>query len=188
VPYTGVLQQALLQSLADAVALNVERRGLAAEAADRLFDAALRMARESGQELARVVGRELLALVRGRLGPEFGKAFGDYLQKLRESVDESLSARLSAALDPGVTGLVIGFAKEVTEAAGCEVLLALDAGERLGRDGIHLLADLAGQLPDAVLIRTAIADSPASSSARWRSSRRLTRWPCTDSLVSRYPR
>ena len=74
---------------------------MAGVAGDHLVDAARRMARESGHALASVVGRELLALVRGRLGPEFGSAIGEYIQQLRESVDENLTARLSAALDPG---------------------------------------------------------------------------------------
>src|SRR5207249_2207442 len=50
---------------------------------------------------------------------------------------------------------------EVGEVAGEDLLLALDAGERLGRDGIRLLADIAGELPDRVRIRIAIADYTA---------------------------
>ncbi|HEY4278633.1 MAG TPA: hypothetical protein VGM91_10455 [Conexibacter sp.] len=158
VRYMGVLQQALLQALADAVTLNVRRRGKASEVADHLFEAARRIALEQSHELASVVAQELLAVVRGRLGSEFGRAFEQYIRKLRESVDESLSSRLNAALDPGVTGLVVGFAEEVARAAECDVLLALDAGERLSRDGIRLLADIAESLPDSVRIRIAIAD------------------------------
>jgi hypothetical protein len=155
IPYSGgALQQALLRALGDAVSAYVTAQGRAREIARHIVDVADRLALEGAQELAKVIGKELLALVRGRIGDDVGKAFVEYIGELKSTVDERLAVRLTAAVDPGVAGLVLDFAAEVCGFVGeQQVLLALDAGERLGEQDIRLLADLADRLPDPLRLR-----------------------------------
>jgi hypothetical protein len=155
IPYSGgALQQALLRSLGEAVSAFVTEQGRAREIAGHIVAVADRLALEGAQELARVIGKELLALVRGRIGDDVGKAFVEYLGELKSTVDERLAVRLTAAVDPGVAGLVLDFAAEVCAFVGDQqVILALDAGERLGEEDIRLLADLADRLPNRLRLR-----------------------------------
>ena len=139
----GVLQVALLEALGDAVATIVERQGSASRVASLLVEAAKRLARDRGQELAKVIGKELLSIVSGRLGPDAGKAFEGYARSSQSAADENLAARLTAAVDPGVAALIVDFANEVCGLFddGC-VALALDAGERFRDEDLRLLTDL----------------------------------------------
>jgi hypothetical protein len=157
------LQNALLESLADAVAILIQDKSTAARIASVLADGAKRLAEDRGQELAKVVGRELLNLVRGRLGEEVGSALGDYISQLKTSVDEQMSSRITAAIDPGVVGLIIALAEEVCGVAGDEpVFLALDSAERLGGEDAAILADLAESLPSALRLRVALSTYDAA--------------------------
>ncbi|HEV7401035.1 MAG TPA: AAA family ATPase [Solirubrobacterales bacterium] len=159
----AVLQNALLESLADAVAILIQDKSTAARIASVLADGAKRLAEDRGQELAKVVGRELLNLVRGRLGEEVGSALGDYISQLKTSVDEQMSSRITAAIDPGVVGLIIALAEEVCGVAGDEpVFLALDSAERLGGEDAAILADLAESLPSALRLRVALSTYDAA--------------------------
>jgi hypothetical protein len=163
----GVLQRLLLDGLADALAEEVRRRGVVAEAGRRLKEAAERMARDRGQQLARALGRELLSIVRGRLGPDFGAALEEYAGALRESADESLAARLDNALDRTVVGLVVDLAREVCAfVSPAEIVLAFDSGERLPDPDVRVLADVVGDLPPGLRFRMAISDHTPEHRAR----------------------
>jgi hypothetical protein len=154
----GALQQALLEGLSDAVAAYVAERGRAQELVDHLVEVADRLAREGAPELTKVVVKELLALVRGRIGDDVGRAFTDYLQRLTSTVDERLATRLVAAVDRGVAGLVLDLAGEVCGFIGDrQIRLALDAGERLSEEDVRLLADLSERLPDQLFLLVAFS-------------------------------
>jgi hypothetical protein len=155
IPYSGgALQQALLKALGEAVSDYVTAQGRVREVAGHIVAVADRLALEGAQELAKVIGKELLAVVRGRIGDDVGRAFVEYLGELKSTVDERLAARLTAAVDPGVAGLVLDFAAEVGDFVGDQqVVLALDAGERLTEGDVRLLADLADRLPDRLQLR-----------------------------------
>lgn len=162
----GILQRALLEALADALA------ELAAESELRaigrmLTDAVKRLAEDRAQQLVKVLGAEVLNLARAKLGPEVGNALADYVTELKTAADESLAARISAAIDPDVAALVVDLAAEVAkQARGRPVLLALDAGERLHEADLNLLADIAETLPDSVRVRLAISTYTAELGSR----------------------
>jgi hypothetical protein len=169
----GALQFALLQALGDTVAAYVIAQGRASEIAGYIAEIADRLALEGARELAKVIGRELLAFVRGRVGDDVGKAFAAYLEELKSPIDEPLLARLTAAVDPGVAGLVLDFAGEVcARLGGQQIVLALDDGDRLNDEDVRLLADLAERLPDC--LRLHVAFSTRTSAHRERVERLLT--------------
>lgn len=61
----GALQFALLQALGDAVAAYVTAQGRAREVAGYIVEIGDRLALEGSREITKVIGRELLAFVRG---------------------------------------------------------------------------------------------------------------------------
>jgi hypothetical protein len=159
IPYSGgALQSAVLQALGDAVAAYVTAQGRAREIAGYIVQIADRLALEGARELSKVIGRELLAVVRGRVGDDVGKAFVEYLEELQSPIDESLLAHLTAAVDPGVVGLVLEFADEVCgHLGGQQIVLALDDGDRLNNEDGRLLVDVAERLPDCLRLHVAFS-------------------------------
>jgi len=159
VPHSGgALQYALLQALSDAMSAYVRERGRARELVDHLGEIVLRLASEDAQELPKVIFKEVVALVRGQVGDDVGKAFADYLQQLTSTVDDRLAARLVAAVDRDVAGLVLDLAGEVCSFVGDQqIRLALDAGERLGEEDVRLLADLSERMPDKLRLLLAFS-------------------------------
>jgi hypothetical protein len=159
VPFSGgVLQRVLLEGLADVIALDAQRRGSLSQAARHLGEAAEKMIDEGAAELVRVVGREALAVLRGRLGEEAGTAITTYVSALKATVDEQLAVRLSSALDREAAATVISVAGEVRARLGADlIVIALDAGERLSEADVGVLADLAEAMPDGIRIRLAVA-------------------------------
>lgn len=165
----GALRQTVLNALADVVEQTAAERGQVTEIADRLAGAGKRMRDEGIRELGHVVAAELLSIIRGRLGPDFGEAISLYLRKLQEEYDESLSSRLADANEESVVPVLAELVGEVTEfAAGKHLGLSFDRGERLNDDETRLLADLAGHLPDGCHLRVAFATDSAASADRAR--------------------
>jgi len=162
----GILQRALLEALADALVELTAESELRA-IGRTLTDAAKRLAEDRAQQLIKVLGAELLNFARAKLGPEVGNALADYVAELKTAADESLAARISAAIDPDVAALVVDLAAEVAkQAGGRPVLLALDAGERLHEADLNLLADIAETLPESVRVRLAISTYTAELGSR----------------------
>jgi hypothetical protein len=159
VPFSGgVLQRVLLEGLADVIALDAAQRGSLSDAARHLGEAAEKMIEEGAAELVRVVGREALAMLRGRLGDDVGAAVAAYASALRATVDDQLAVRLTSALDREAAATVIKIAEEVRTRLGADlVVVALDAGERLSETDVGVLADLAEEMPDGIRIRLAVA-------------------------------
>lgn len=159
VPFSGgVLQRVLLEGLADVIALDAEQRGSLSQAARHLGEAAEKMIEEGATELVRVVGREALAILRGRLGEEVGAAVSAYVAALHTTVDEQLAVRLSSALDREAAATVINVGEEVRTRLGADlIVIALDAGERLSETDVGVLADLAEEMPAGIRIRLAVA-------------------------------
>lgn len=138
--------------------MEVQARGRAAEAGRHIVDAAERLARQRGQDLVRLIGQELLSVVRGRLGPEFGDATAEFVKSLKESVDQRLAVRLESALDRTAVELVIAMAAEVAEFLDDRgSVIAYDAGERLPDSDLRVLADVADALPSQLRLRIAFA-------------------------------
>lgn len=153
----GALQRALLDALGEAVAIVVQSRGRAHEVAAHMARAARALASARVDELASVVGAELLQIARSRLGPEFGQAIADYIRELREGRSDTLAARVQAARDPSVVEMVLALAQEVAALGDGQVLLAVDAAERLSPDDLRMLADVARDVPTEVRVRVAFA-------------------------------
>lgn len=166
-PSSGALQHAFLNGMAEVVAQMIEEQGRAAEIAERLTGAAERLASTMARELGRVAAAELLALVRGRLGPDAGKALAHFFKSLREEMGATLQARLYSAVDQSMAETLAAFAVEVGAfSLGRQVSLSFDAGERLDPDECRLLVDISERLPPNCHVRVGFAtDVPARRTA-----------------------
>lgn len=154
----GAVQRAVIAQIAAAAAELTRDQAAVERVAQHLEDAARRLAASAALDIAKVVGKEILAVLKGRLGPTVGDALGEYIHHLKDSYDERLEQRLASAADPGAVRALITFAGEVaTLAGGRRVALALDNVDRLGEADAHALLDLVEGLPSQVRLRAAFA-------------------------------
>jgi hypothetical protein len=154
----GALQGLLLEGVAAALATDAAACGSGGELAGRLAGAAERVVAQGGQGLVRLIGQEVLALVRGQLGENVGEGLIAYAAALKEPADQRLAVRLDNAVDRGAAELVLSFAAELLGSLKNEsVVLAFDAGERLAPEDVRVLSDLAEGLPEGMRIRIAVS-------------------------------
>jgi hypothetical protein len=172
VPYSGgVLQRLMLEMLSAVLVEDAANRGSLGVAARDLGEAVERLIDGGAQTLLRAIGREALAFVRGQLGEEVGAGITEYANALKDSVDEQLAVRLNNALDREAAAMVIRLAEEVRPRLSVpQIVIALDAGERLHEEDVGVLADLANELPNGIRIRLAVA---TYDSAHQRTVQRL---------------
>ena len=165
----GALQQALLEQLADVTASLVSEISMVQRAGQLIVAAAKQVARDRGHELAIAMGKEMLSIVRARLGDDVGNALGDFIRALAAQEEQSLLARLRAAADPDALLTLVSFAAEVAALAdGAEVVLGVDDADRLSDPDLRQLADLVNMLPEHVLVCAAHLSATAAQHERIR--------------------
>ena len=149
----GALQQALLEQLAGVTASLVSEISMVQRVGQVIVAAAKQVARDRGHELAVAIGKEMLSIVRARLGEDVGNALGDFIKALAAQEEQSLLARLRAAADPDALSALVSFAAEVAALAdGAEVMLGIDDADRLSDPDLRQLADLVNLLPEHVRV------------------------------------
>lgn len=157
VMWSDPLSVVLLDRLSEVVVAVAAETGALDQIGQRLAGAIERMVETRGRDLAHAAGREMLNFVRGRLGPEAGKAIADAVTALQEESAQTLGARLDRARDQTQRELLVDFFGEIVAICdGRPVLIALDRCERLDEKGIRLLADLTEVLPDGCQLWVAL--------------------------------
>lgn len=159
----GALQRGLLEQLASAASALVSNVGLAERLGETIAAGARQIAADNGRELAIVVGKELLALARGKVGEGVGRPFTRYVQDLTSTSEHTLRTRIQA-VDADVLATLIAFLEEVVRIARRPVVLALDNGERLREEELRQLADLSERLPEDAAIRVAYTVTESNQS------------------------
>lgn len=162
----GALMDGLLRSLGAGL-VELESSQSALQQIDGFLDSAMkRIAKAGPKALGEVVLRELVEVIKGRLGPNVGEATRDFLKELRD-VDPSLGARIAAVRDPSLPEVLADLLHELhLMAGGGGVVLSLDRGELLDEADWRILTDLAERLQTPVQIRIAISISGAGILAR----------------------
>jgi hypothetical protein len=160
----AALQTAFLTALSDAVALAVEEEGTVHRLGGLVVQAAQRLAATQAKDLAKGIGRQLLGLMRAKLGDEAVDALGDMVQALTTAADEQLDQRIQNASAPDVIETLKALAVEVADMTdGRGVVLAFDRLELLQPEDAYRLADLAEAAPAGVRFRGAVAVTDAST-------------------------
>lgn len=149
----GALQQALLEQLATITAALVSESSMVRRAGQLIVAAAKQVARDRGHELAVAIGKEMLSIVRARLGDDLGNALGEFIRALAVQEEQSLLAQLRAAADPDAMLTLVSFATQVAALADdAEVVLGIDDADRLSDPDLRQLADLVNMLPEHVRV------------------------------------
>jgi hypothetical protein len=149
----GALQQALLEQLAGVTASLVAETSMIQRAGQLIVGAAKQVARDRGHDLAVAIGKEMLSIVKARLGEQVGEALGDFIKALTTQQEQSLLARLRVAADPDALLTLASFAAEAaTLADGAVVVLGIDDADRLSDPDFRQLADLVELLPTHVRV------------------------------------
>jgi hypothetical protein len=163
----GSVQQAVLEALAEVIVKLAADRTFVRQVGERLAGATTRFLNEGAKELGRVLAAELLEIVRGRLGPNFGKALQQYVTTLKEEIDDTVAARLAAAAHELTADVLASLAFEVVALSGDRrIALFFDTGERLSEEEGRLLIDLSERLPERCHVRVAFATYGGPVSAR----------------------
>jgi hypothetical protein len=159
----GALHTGVLDQLGAALALLIDD-GLAVSAlGERLALTGRRLAHERISVLGRVALAELVAVVRGRVGEDVGKAVAEYAGDIWPSTAETLAAKAAQSRDPLAVEVLSTFGEAAVALAGeAKLGLALDQGQRLGDDDRRLLADLGDRVPSGLHLRIAFATDTAA--------------------------
>jgi hypothetical protein len=154
----AALQTAFLTALSDAVALAAEREGAVHRLGGLVVQAAQRLAAAQAKDLAKGLGRQILGMVRAKLGGEAADALAGMVQALATSADEQLDQRIRNASAPDVIDTLKALAIDVAGMTdGRGIILAFDRLELLQPDDAYRLADLAEAAPAGVRFRGAMA-------------------------------
>lgn len=147
----GALQQGLLDGLTDVAGQVLTFKHTAKDAVARLANAAKSMATDHLNELGTALVREVLGILRSKLGPEFGSAIGEYIEAVRKEDSKSLQQRIAAQADKDVLKVVLSLAGQVAKLTPSgKIQLTLDNGERLGEGDLAQLLDLPDEAPEGV--------------------------------------
>lgn len=150
----GSLQRALLEALSNVTALIVTDQSRARTVVQNLTVAAKRLTKVRGSDVAKVVAKVALELVRDRAGDMIADAIQTVGQELTTSSFEAISAQITTATDPGVVGLIASLLEALLALTdGHGIVLSLEDCEKLAPDELRVLADLRTQLPPVTKLR-----------------------------------
>lgn len=127
----GQLHSALITQLTAILDVHSADRSAVETTLEFLHRAAKRLGAVGGKELSRVVGAEILNLLKARLGPELGESIGRMTRDILQTGDESPKERLASPSELGTVKIVLSFAEEIVQFTGRDLRLVLDRVERL---------------------------------------------------------
>lgn len=155
--YSSPCLQLVLDGFADIVAQVLAAHGTAERVGERLSRAVERLIETKGRELAVAAGREIVNLIRTRLGDDAGQALTAAVRALHQESTQTLGSRLDRARPETALEVIVGFAREIVEMSESRpAVVVLDRCERLDEVGARLLADLSELLPVGIQIWAAI--------------------------------
>ncbi len=151
--WSDPLPEMLLRSLGEIVAEILQNQGVAKQVGDRLAAGLRRLADTQGRELIAAGAKELMAVIRARLGDDVGSELVAAVKALEEASASSIAARLDRVRTKTALEVVVGFFEEVVALADPHPLVVpLDRCEQLNEEGARILADLAEVLPEGAQI------------------------------------
>ncbi|PTT69228.1 hypothetical protein DBR22_04460 [Arthrobacter sp. HMWF013] len=159
----GQLHNSLIDQLAAILDVYLADRSAVDATLESLGGAARRLGAVGGKELARVVGTEILNLLKSRLGPEFGESIGNMIKDILQTGDESLRQRLASSSELGTVEIVLKFAEEIVKLTDCNLRIVLDRAERLSPGDKAILLDMAEMLPERVQVIVGLSTAAAEN-------------------------
>jgi hypothetical protein len=151
----GSLQAALVDALAAAAAESAQDPAVARRVGQRVIAAAAAAGTGAAANLVKAVGKELVAAVKARVGPEAGAALAEFAAGLATAPADEIAARLRTARVDGALETITALAEDVAGAVGSRLVIALDDGDLLPEEDVRLLSDLADYGTAALRVRVA---------------------------------
>ncbi|UWX96903.1 ATP-binding protein [Arthrobacter zhaoxinii] len=161
----GQLHNSLISQLTAVLDLYLADRTAVTTALQFISEAAKRLGSVGGKEISRVVGVEILNLLKSRLGPEFGESIGNMVGNILQAGDESLQQRLASSSELGTVEIVLKFAEEIIDLTGSGIRLVLDRAERLSPGDKAILLDMAEMLPGRVQVLIGLSTATVENRA-----------------------
>ncbi|MFJ8488998.1 ATP-binding protein [Streptomyces sp. NPDC094038] len=157
---TGGLQASILSQLASIVSSLASEKGVVAKLGEQ-FAARARIAIGTRRkEFALAVAKELLTVLKERLGSDTGQALGEFFADISVDNSESLLEALNNKIDGDALQAVIDIAGDVASLRqGSVLFLFFENAQNLSDDDLRQLADTSSMLPDNVVMRVEHQDS-----------------------------
>jgi hypothetical protein len=160
---SGALQNALLDGLADAISGVPQVSSKWKRLVDRLSEVTVDTATALGRELAKALTKELLEVVRARIGVNVGSSMAAAWRSLTTSRSDELRRDIRSRSDANVVRLIASLAEASAELLDTNIVLAIDEANRLSPDDQRILASLAVEAPQRVQIVAAWSIAIAES-------------------------
>lgn len=140
---SGALQNALLDGLADAIAGAPDVGSAWKRLGDRLSEAAVDTVTALGRDLAKALAKELLEVVKARIGLNVGSGVAALWKSLTTNRSEELRRDIRSRSDANVVRTIVRLAAAAAELLDAKIVLAVDEANRLSPDDHRILASLA---------------------------------------------
>lgn len=172
---SGGLYPAFLDGLGEILAEMVNGGLGEATLGEKLVATANRLADERASVLGRVAMAEMVALIRGRVGDDAGKAISNYAKGIWPDTANMLAAKAAQARDPLAVEVLSAFAVAAVELdEGTRLAIFLDQGERLSEDGYMVIRQTFSTI--TVDMHFDISDSQSRSAAVLETNGRYSLW------------
>ncbi|MHC3470073.1 hypothetical protein ACYF6T_15300 [Streptomyces sp. 7R007] len=157
---TGGLQAAILSQLTSITSGLIAERGMAAKLGEQFAIRTRAALGSRRKDFALAVAKELLTIVKERLGSDTGQALGEFFADVSVDNSESLLAVLNTKIDGDALQAVIDIAGDVASLKRDSTLyLFFENAQNLSDDDLRQLADISLMLPENVVVRVEHQDS-----------------------------
>ncbi|WP_328352721.1 hypothetical protein OG976_20285 [Mycobacterium sp. NBC_00419] len=170
---SGALQSAIMDVLADAIAIAQPGQSKWGALAKQLRYATSEAAVEIGKGLAEALVSEVFELAKAKLGENVGKGLAKFIKSLKKDKSGELRRTLRAHSDANIVRMLVKIADEVATSIGRDIVITLDEGNRLADDDQRILASVAANPAKRARIVVAWSTAEAESIAGLTRLRRL---------------
>ncbi|MER6059849.1 ATP-binding protein [Streptomyces sp. NPDC001792] len=151
---TGGLQVAIFNQLIAITDLLVRDQTVADRFAHKVATRARTAVGPRRKEFALAVAKELLTLVKERVGSDLGQALGEFFASSATDGSEAIREKLHNQVDADALRALVDIADEVASLGEASTLyLLFENAQNLSDEDLRQLADLASVLPASVVLR-----------------------------------
>ncbi|MFC9947274.1 AAA family ATPase [Streptomyces pratensis] len=157
---TGGLQVSILAQLISITTQLVDEQGAASHLGQKVATRARAVIGPRRKDFALAVAKELLAVVKERVGSDTGQALGEFFASVSTDNSESTLEVLHNQVDSDALQAIVDIADEVAGLnEGSTLYLFFENAQNLSDEDLRQLADLPNMLSDRVVLRLEHKDS-----------------------------
>ncbi|WP_078495845.1 ATP-binding protein [Streptomyces sp. LaPpAH-108] len=157
---TGGLQVSIFNQLMLIATQLIREQKSATQFAQKVANRARAVIGPRRKDFALAVAKELLNVVKERVGSDTGQAMGEFFADISADNSESMLERLHTQVDADALQALVDIADEVASASEASPLyLFFENAQNLSDEDLRQLADLPSMLPERVVLRLEHMDS-----------------------------